>query len=214
MAIEMDRKSGRFSAAWEQYLRYYEEAISQGDQTSAALALDKLQAIYNEKAREILTDAINLYRFENDELPSTDMNELVAQGYIERTVQEKVNEDPNFFNEVYPVIFRNGNARDVLTTFDGQTPVYLLTYEDPQGQDDWYIATRNELVNQQASMINRLQNYVDKFEQEMGRLPNGLGELKEQNWFTEPDTIFEDPLRGYFELNQETGKVEAKRPAL
>ncbi len=209
MAIEMDRSSGRFSAAWNQYLRYLEEAQRTGDQVSAKLAIEKLNSIYNQKAREIITEAVELYQDETDSLPSMDMRELIEGGYIQRIINQKIVNDPNFSDEVFPVIFRNKNPRDVLTTMDGESPFYLIKFEDEQGLTDWYLATYQELKEQQQSMINRLQRHLDKFQNEVGRLPESLTELKTQDWFTEDDMIFVDPLQGEFYIGEQ-GQVKAR----
>ncbi|MGI6455653.1 MAG: hypothetical protein ACOX5R_08515 [bacterium] len=215
MAIEMDRSSGRFSAAWNQYMRYYDEAVQKGDEVSAKLAMDKLEGIYQAKAFEIITEAVQLYKQETDQLPSTNMNELVAQGYVQRVIAQKMGEDENFAMEVYPVLFPTDNAYQVLHSLQGE-PYLLMTFTDAEGVEDWYLATRSQLMEQQQAMLQKLQMYVDKYKEEVGTLPGSLKDLTQfsDRWFTESETIFDDPLRGEFVLNQETGSVEAINPQI
>ena len=100
-------------------MRYYDEAVQKGDEVSAKLAMDKLEGIYQAKAFEIITEAVQLYKQETDQLPSTNMNELVAQGYVQRVIAQKMGEDENFAMEVYPVLFPTDNAYQVLHSLQG-----------------------------------------------------------------------------------------------
>ncbi|MBD3265108.1 hypothetical protein GF373_00430 [bacterium] len=212
MAFEMDTKAGRFLASWEQNYRYYVEAKEVGDQISADIAAEKLSATYSSKCFELLEEAVTIYRERNGKLPSTRMFELVESGILPDVLNQKIQEDPQFKNQVLPVLMPNGHIMELMTTFDGQHPHLLITYENEEGEADWYIASRKMLLKKQTNNINKLQEAVNKFKDLNGELPASLNKLTEEPWFNYPPEILEDPLEGEFVLNKETGEVEAVNP--
>ncbi len=211
MAYEMDRAAGRFKASFDQYLRYYQEAVKKGDQVSADLALDKLFDIYTNKCIEILQEATELYLEEKGELPSARMFELVKEGYLQRVLAQRQTEESGFAEEVAPVLMPNGNIWELLTTWDRQEPHLLIKYTNEEGEQDWYITSRVRLKLEQKGILDQLQQGINKYKEEKGELPAKLEDLTKESWFG-MEEIPDDPLGGEFYLNQETGKVEAKNP--
>lgn len=213
MAIEMDRESGRFLAAWSQYRRYLAEALEKGDEVSAKLAQEKLFDIYTLKCLELLEIAVNKYIEDKGELPPANMKELVDEGYVQQVIQEQVAQDPNFAQEVLPVLLsKDGSPYDLLSSWDGQEPHLLLTYENEEGAEDWYLISRRNLKEEQKSAIEQLQKSVNQYREEHGEYPADLRDLQDENWFSSSEEIFRDPLGGQFILDSETGEVKAVNP--
>lgn len=212
MAYEMDRAAGRFLVAWFQYQKYFEEAVRKGDRISAMLAEQKLYEIYTAKCTEILKEAVRLYQQEQNKLPSPQMSELLDQGYIDRVIAQKAAEDPKFTEEVLPVIMPNLDKKKIFSTWKGEQPHLLITFQSQDGKEDWQIVPRSLLLEQQTALIERLQKSVDKYKEDKGRLPQTLDDLRKESWFPASDGILQDPLGGEFFLNLQTGKVEARNP--
>ncbi len=211
MAYEMDRAAGRFKASIDQYRRYYEEAIKKGDQVSANIAKQKLYDIYTNKCIEILQEAAKLYMEENDQFPSPRMQELVQQGYLKRVIMKKAEEEPGFMEEVAPVLMPHGDIRELLTNWDGSEPHLFITYTTDEDKKDWYISSRSRLVEEQKGLQKQLQQAVDKYKEEKGKLPEKLSDIVDQPWYG-AEKIYDDPLGGEFYLDHETGKVKARNP--
>ena len=212
MAIEMDRAAGRFSAAWNQFIRYREEAIEKGDTIGLQIADAKLKGIYNDKCHELITEAAELYiAANNSQLPSATMTEVVEQGYLEQVVMKHINEDPSFQEEVLPVLAPSGNLYEIMRSWDNKYPHLLIKPDDKQ---DWFIISRLDLVERQKKQIDRLNQFVEQYKEENGALPQSLDDLKGQSWFTGQEHLLVDSLRGELFLNQETGLVEARNPQI
>ncbi len=208
MIYEMDRNAGRFRAAWDQYARYFEEARQKGDEVSAQLALEKLSSIYTNKALELLEEAVSLYEENEDQLPSPQMREVIEQGYLQQVIDQQIAEDPNFQEEVLPVLLgQDRNLFNILTTWDGKAPHLLITTTDEYGNVDWYVTSHLRLLDRQESILERLQKGVDKFQEEYNRLPESLSELAQESWFSMTEDAIEDPLGGEFYLDPENGEV-------
>ncbi|MBZ0258262.1 hypothetical protein K8I31_19505 [bacterium] len=212
MAIEMDRAAGRFSAAWNQFIRYREEAIQKGDTIGQQIAESKLEGIYNDKCHELLAEAAELYiQAHNGELPSATMTEVVKEGYLEQVVMKHVNEDPNFQSEVLPVLAPSGNLYEITRTWDNKYPHLLIKPDDKQ---DWFIISRKELIERQEKQIARLDKYVAQYKEEHGSLPKSLDDLKNETWFAGQENLLKDSLQGEIYLDQTTGKVKARNPKI
>ncbi|MBN2326304.1 MAG: hypothetical protein JXR73_04055 [Candidatus Omnitrophica bacterium] len=213
MAIEMDRAAGRYRAAWDQYVRYYQEAEQKGDKISASLAAEKLDGIYLTMVREILDEAIRRYLEQEGSLPSPQMRELVEGEYIQRVLQERVVEDDQFRTDLLPILLgENGNVYNILRTWDGRYPILMIPVPGIEEKPDWIITSRLFLEEEQKSKRDNLQKLVNQYKEEKGVLPKQLADLKSDGMFNAPDDIFEDPLGGEFFLNQENGQVEARNP--
>ena len=213
MAIEMDRASGRFLAAWSQYERYYQEAETKGDEISAMLARQKLVDIYSLKCMELLKSAAELYQKETGKIPSMNMQELVDEGYLQRIIDQQIAEDPKFILEVYPVLIHgNQPINTMLRTFDGAEPHLLIQYTNKDGQQDWYLISRLNLISNQKDAITSLQKYVNQYKEETGSYPKTLHELVGKPWFPSSEEILEDPLGGEFVVDPQTGTVSAINP--
>lgn len=212
MAFEMDRAAGRFSAAWNQFLRYREEAINKGDDISQQMAEQKMVDIYNNKAHEIIASAVERYiEDHNGELPSPQMNEIVEQGYLEQVVTERMSEDPQFRLEVLPILMPSGNLYEIMRTWDNSAPHLLVK---PDEMDDWFIISRPELVSRQQQQIEALQRFVNQFHEETGTWPGSLDELKTKSWFQGQEYLLNDPLHGRFVIDPQTHVVKAVDPQL
>ncbi|MDP8243950.1 MAG: hypothetical protein P9L94_07705 [Candidatus Hinthialibacter antarcticus] len=212
MAIEMDRAGGRFSAAWNQFIRYREEAIDKGDTIGLEIADAKLKSIYNDKCHELITEAAELFiEANNGELPSATMTEVVEQGYLEQVVMKHITEDPNFQSEVLPVLAPSGNLYEIMRTWDNKYPHLLIK---PDDQQDWFIISRLELIERQKKQIERLNQFVAQFKEEHGSLPASLNDLKSESWFVGQEKLLEDSLKGELYLNQATGLVESRNPQI
>ncbi len=216
MIYEMDRSAGRFRAAFQQQLRYYQEAKKKGDDVGATIAWDKLNSIYSSKCIEILEQAVTLYKENEGELPSPSMVEVLERGYLSQVIQQKIQEDPQFEEDVLSVLLyrSKNNLAEILTTFDPENPQphLLITETDAEGNLDWYITSRRVLKESQTAKLETLQTAVAKYKEEYGKLPDQLTDLTKESWFSSSETIFEDPLGGEFVLNQETGKVSSINP--
>ncbi|RJP26465.1 MAG: hypothetical protein C4527_14985 [Candidatus Omnitrophota bacterium] len=211
MAYEMDRAAGRFKAALDQYMRYYDEAVKKGDQVSADLSLQKLFDIYTNKCIEILQETAELYLQEKGSLPTAQMFELIQEGYLSRIIQQKITEEPGFVEDVAPVLMPTGNVWEILTTWDQKDPHLLITYTNDLGEEDWYITSRTRLIAEQKGVAEKLQQFVNKYKEEKGTLPENLSDLLNEPWFG-ATRIYEDPMGGEFFINRETGQVEARNP--
>ncbi len=212
MAIEMDRAAGRFSAAWNQFIRYREEAIEKGDAIGLEIAEAKLKGIYEDKCHELLAQAAELYIADNNgALPSPQMTELLEQGYVEQAVMNNINQDPNFQMEVLPVLAPSGDTAQIMTTWDNQHPHLLIK---PDDQQDWFIISRQDIVERQQRQIDRLNQFVAQYLEEQGSLPQSLDDLKTQSWFVGQEHLLTDPLQGEIYLNQQNGQVEARNPKI
>lgn len=213
MAIEMDRAAGRFRVAWDQYLRYYDEAKQKGDEISATLAAQKLTEIYNTKVKEILDASIHKYLEKEGALPSSTMKELVDGGYLQQELQAKMAEDPQFQSDILPVLLgQNGNVYNMLMTWDGTSPMLMKPVKSQEGRQDWTIVSRAELVNQQEAAIIVLQKIVNQYKEENGKYPATMEDLRKNRLFTAPPDLLIDPLGGEYVINQQTGKIEATNP--
>jgi len=215
MAIEMDRNAGRFRASFEQYYRYWDEARKKGDMVSADLAWQKLTAIYSAKCIELLEEAVKLYKEKESVLPSTHMHELFDKGYIQEVLRKKNAEDPNFDADVMSVLTaRTKNIGEILTTFDLQNPQphILIVTKNAEGNEDWRIIPRTDLMNDQYIKLETLQKAVNKYKDEHGTYPKQLSDLSRESWFSSSADAFEDPLGGEFFLDPLTGKVGARNP--
>ncbi len=214
MAYEMDRAAGRFKAAWSQYSRYYKEAVEVGDEISAQLAMQKLDEIFTGQCVEILSEAVELYQKELGRLPSPQMKELIEAGYLQRILDEKNAENPEFAQDVLPILFQRApNLWVLLTTWDGTSPHLLVTVTTPEGKQDWYITSRRILERDQLSVLETLQRYVNQYKEEKGRLPEKLEDLLKESWFPGTEATFKDPLGGELYIDTATGKVMARNPA-
>ncbi|MEW6235006.1 MAG: hypothetical protein AB1656_06440 [Candidatus Omnitrophota bacterium] len=215
MAIEMDRNAGRFRASFEQYYRYWDEARKKGDMVSADLAWEKLTAIYSAKCIELLEEAVKLYKEKEGVLPSTHMRELFEMGYLQQVLKKKNAEDSNFDADVMAVLTaRTKNIGEILTTFDLQNPQphLLIATKNADGNEDWMIVPRTELMNEQFLKLETLQKAVNKYKDEHGSFPQQLSDLSRESWFSSAAEVFEDPLGGEFFMDPLTGKVEARHP--
>lgn len=213
MAIEMDRAAGRHRVAWDQYVRYYQEATLKGDEISASLAAEKLDGIYLTMVREVLDEAIRRRWEQEGSLPSHHMRELIEDQYVQRVLEERIAEDPQFRTDILPILLgENGNVYNILRTWDGKYPILMVPVPGIEEKPDWIITTRLLLENEQKSKLENLQKLVDQYKEEKGVLPEQLADLKSEKMFTASDDLFEDPLGGEFFLNQESGKVEARNP--
>lgn len=213
MAFEMDRASGRFSAAWNQFVQYYNDAAQVGDEVSMNIMLGKLNEVYNVQVQEILEQAVELHLEETGSLPSSSMIELLDGGYLQRVIMQRISEDPNFEMEVLPIIAPEGDLSNLLTThaLNDEQPQLLIVDEAIGLDDSWYVISRPELMNRQQSQINALQQQIQRFRDEEGRLPDSLDELAEQSWFSGMESMLEDPMGGRFVM-QESGTIEAVDP--
>ncbi|MBI1389238.1 MAG: hypothetical protein GC154_12400 [bacterium] len=213
MAFEMDRASGRFSAAWNQFIRYYQDARKKGDTVSMDIAAKKLFDIYNNKVDEVLQEAVKQYQQDhNGDLPSMKMHELVEQGYLERIVKQKMNEDPNFASEVMPVLMPSGNLYELLTTWDNSEP-QLLVKPEVEGME-WLIISRTEMVQRLQEQLKMLNQMLDKYKEENGKPPASIDDFKSQSWFKGQERLLEDPLEGEIFYNSESGKIEERNPKI
>ncbi|MFB3787140.1 MAG: hypothetical protein ACE15F_12315 [bacterium] len=214
MAYEMDRAAGRFKAAWGQYSRYYKEAVDVGDQISAQLAMQKLDEIFTGKCVEILTEAVELYHKEQGSLPSPQMKELVEAGYLQRILDQKIVESPEFAQDILPILFQRApNIWVLLTTWDGTSPHLLVVRSTAEGNPDWYITSRRSLEREQMTTLDMLQRYVNQYKEEKGRWPEKLEDLTQETWFPSSQDMFKDPLGGELFIDNATGKVSARNPA-
>lgn len=213
MAIEMDRAAGRFRVAWDQYLRYYDEAKQKGDEISATLAAQKLDDIYTNKVQEILNEAIRQYLEKEGDLPSPKMNELVEGGYLQTVLQEKMVEDSQFQTDILPVLLgANQNVYNILRTWDGSSPLLMLPVPGDGTKKEWTIVSRATLEDHQRIAMDALQKLTNQYKEEKGRLPQTFDDFKENKSLNAPADLFIDPLGGEFFINQQSGKVEARNP--
>ncbi len=213
MAYEMDRAAGRFRAAWNQYLRYYQEFTTKGDQINANLAKQKLDSIFTSTVTDILGQAILLYKEAEGKLPSPQMQELVKGEFVHQVLRKKMQEEERFAEDVLPILIGpNLNIYNMLTTWDNSSQYVLVTYPVKDGNDEWVIAIRSDLEAMQKSSIEALQKLVNQYKQETGHFPQKIEDLKKGRLFTAPENIFEDPLGGDLIINQETGEVESINP--
>ncbi|MDX9752404.1 MAG: hypothetical protein RBU29_00480 [bacterium] len=213
MAIEMDSKSGRFLASWEQNVRYYYEAITRGDEISASVVAEKLTATYSQKCFEILEEAVKLYQEEKGELPSTHLFELIRDGYLERVLNRHVDEDPDFLKQVIPVLMPNGKLMELLTSWNPQEPYahVLIVETDSEGKEDWYITSEYNLLKERQMKINEIQRLVDTYKKQKNQWPETLEAMVNEPWFSQsPDLLFKDPLNGQFYVDPATGKVQVR----
>jgi hypothetical protein len=110
-----------------------------------------------------------------------------------------------------PVLMPKGDFRELLTNWNNSQPYLLMTFSDDSGKEDWYIISREKLLNEQAAVIKTIQEYVDTYKKQKGKLPEKLEDMVNESWFAiPPDTLFKDPLEGEFFINPETGKVESR----
>lgn len=213
MAIEMDRAAGRFRVAWDQYRRYYAEAMEKGDRISAELAAQKLDDIYLTMVIEILDETIRHYLEKEGKLPSPSMRELVEEGYLQQVLQQRIAEDDLFRTETLPILLGpNQNVYNMLVTWDGASPIIMLPGLGGEEEKDWILVSRTSLVDKQLLYLDALQKLVNQYKEEYGTLPDSLEGIKTGRLFTGRDDIFEDPLGGEFYLDPQTGKVEARDP--
>ncbi len=156
---------------------------------------------------------MELYLEEKKELPSAHMTELVSEGYLERVIQKMVEEDPNIYQEVLPVLtYKTRTLEDLLTTYNGEDPHLLIKFTNKEGQDDWHLTSRKDLRDEQIVYLKTIQDGVNQYKEENGTYPEKLTDLIGNKYFNASESIFEDPLGGEFVLNRETGKVEAINP--
>jgi len=214
MAYEMDRAAGRFKAAWAQYSRYYKEAVDVGDQISAQLAMQKLDEIFTGKCVEILTEAVNLFQKEQGHLPSPQMKELVEAGYLQRVLDQRIAENPEFAQDILPILFQRApNIWVLLTTWDGTSPHLLIAHSTAEGTADWFITSRRSLEREQMTTLDMLQRDVNQYKEEKGHWPEKLEDLLKETWFRGTADSFKDPLGGELYIDAATGKVMARNPA-
>ena len=208
MAYEMDKKSGQFLVAWEQLLNYYNEAVKQGNEINATLVATKLSSTFSAKCTEILDEAVKIYQQEKGKLPSSNMMELVQEGILQRILDKKVKEDPQFATQVLPVLMPQRDVRELLFTFDGKAPHLLIP---DKNKDGWTIISRYELLKIQKLRIDEIQEYVKTYQKTKGKLPEKLEDMVNEPWFSVPPSqAFADPMGGEFFINNQTGKVEAR----
>jgi hypothetical protein len=211
MANDMDSKAGRFLAGWEQSVRYWMEAVEQGNDIGASVAAQKLSTIYTEKNNEILKEAVNIYQEQFGKLPSHTMAELLESQVLQDVIKDKMLTDPNFASQIVPVLMPKGDFREMLTIWNNSQPYLLMTFSEDGEKEDWHIVSRDKLLNEQAAIIKTIQEYVDTYKKQKGKLPEKLEDMVNESWFAiPPDTLFQDPLEGEFFINPETGKVESR----
>ena len=212
MIFEMDRASGRFLAAWEQYQRYYHEAVEKGDTISAELALKKLDDIYSAKSIQLLEAAATKYiEANNGNLPSPDMHELVEEGYMQQVIEEEKAADPQFESEVLRVLIPNGGSLyDILTGMDGENKHLLLPGLDEDAEQDWFLASRSDLLNDREVRIKTITAYVDQYKIEYNKTPTSLEELMKEAWVSISDNLLKDPLGGEYYIEPDTGAVKVR----
>lgn len=213
MAIEMDSKSGRFLASWEQNVRYYYEALARGDKISASVVAEKLTATYSQKCFEILTEAVKLYKDEKGVLPSTHMFELIRDGYLERVLNRHVKEDPDFASQVLPVLMPNHKLIELLTSWNPKEPYanVLVVDKDDKGNETWRVTSEYNLLKERRILTDEIQKYVNTYKKQKNKLPATLQDMVNEPWFTQrPEVLFKDPLGGQFYLDQKTGQVEVR----
>ncbi len=212
MIFEMDRASGRFLAAWEQYLRYYNEAVEKGDTVSANIALTKLDDIYTSECIKLIEEAALKYIDDHDgQLPSPTMSELVEQGYLQQVIEEKKAENPQFESEVLRVLIPPGGSLwDILTDMNGEHPHLLLPSTEEDAELDWYLASRKTLLEDREARINAIQPFVEQYKIEYGQYPESLTDLLDETWFQSTEDIFVDPFGGEFYIDQETGEIRVR----
>lgn len=213
MIFEMDRASGRFLAAWEQYQRYYNEAVQKGDTISADLALKKLDDIYSAKSIQLLEPAAKKFiEAHNGALPSPDMHELIDEGYLQQVIEEEKAADPQFESEVLRVLIPSGGSLyDIMTGMDGQTQHLLLPGTGEDAEHDWFLASRIDLLNDREVRIKTIKAYVDQYKIEKeNKYPASLEELMKESWVKISDDLLKDPLGGEYYIEPDTGEVKVR----
>lgn len=214
MIFEMDRVSGRFLIAWEQNQRYYLESIEKGDTVSAGITLTKLDDIYSAECIKLIETAVYKYiEDHNGELPSTDLHELVEEGYLQQVIEEEKLNNPQFESDVLRVLIpRGGSVWDILTGMDGTTKHLLLPGigDEADPEKDWFLASSGDLKDDQETRIKTIQAYVDQYIEEIGRPPVSMEELLKESWATISDEVLTDPLGGEYYIDTQDGKVKLR----
>ncbi len=210
MAFEMDYASGRFIAAWRQYVQYAADAEKNGDTVSLDIANDKLDTIYINEVTIHLDNATTLYRVKNDnKYPSPDMHELLESGALMEAVSDFLEKSPDQKSVFEILTGGTMDLRRLLFDRKGQSPLRMLVSQDGT-ETVVSFKSRAVLAEEQQDAIRNLQQMAEHYEgTEPGRPLEKLEDIFEQEWATNIP-MPKEPLGGEFYWDTQDRQVKVR----